>query len=282
MRTGRSFLLLAMSVVLLLAGSLAPAAATTFGQPDEGEHPHVGLIYFEQDGGIYRCTGTLIDPKVVLTAAHCLTGAEPNTRTWVTFQERVDIPSEALALPSAAFGDWLDANEDFISGVAHPHPKYDGFASFPAIYDIGAVVFAEPVTGIKVAELPSAGFLERLRPRDRAGFTVAGYGLQGFINPFFSAERDRYKGQVRFIEVNSTFTAKGQASAKFSNNPGKGNGSGGSCFGDSGGPVFYGEAVVAVVSWGITPCIGVDYQYRVDTADSLGFLADVLAGVRGE
>jgi len=79
------------------------------------------------------------------------------------------------------------------------------------------------------------------------------------------------------IEVNSTSNGD-QQSAKFTNNPGGGNGSGGTCFGDSGGPLFHGDSNVvgAVVSWGITPCIGVDYQFRVDTPTALDFLSQFL------
>ncbi len=66
-------------------------------------------------------------------------------------------------------------------------------------------------------------------------------------------------------------TNDGGQSAKFTNNPGLG---GVTCFSDSGGPIFFGTSnmVTAVTSWGITPCIGVDYNFRVDTAVALDFL----------
>jgi Trypsin len=251
----------------------------TFGVPDDGEHPYVGLVYFEAPSGVFRCSGTLISPNVVLTAGHCTEeGGVTNRRTWVTFDEEVVIPDDVLALPDAEFGDWLDEQDQFIEGMAVPHPQYDDFAQFPLTFDIGAVVLSENVTGLGYATLPVAGLLDGLKGKDKSGFEVVGYGLQGFINPFFGAERARYKGDVRLVEVKSSWTGKGLAGAKFSNSPGSGNGSGGSCFGDSGGPVFHGtNAVVAVVSFGNTPCIGVDFQYRVDTADSLAFLRGVIA-----
>ena len=70
----------------------------------------------------------------------------------------------------------------------------------------------------------------------------------------------------------------------FTNNPGKGSGSGGSCFGDSGGPAFWidpstGEEtniVMAVTSWGITPCVGVDYQFRTDIEAAQDFVRQFL------
>jgi secreted trypsin-like serine protease len=97
--------------------------------------------------------------------------------------------------------------------------------------------------------------------------------MQGYIKPFFTDTYARYQGKVRLVELNSTFDAG--HSAKFTNNPGTG---GGSCFGDSGGPVFSGNTnmVVAVVSWGITPCIGVDYQFRLDTPTALNFVRQYL------
>jgi secreted trypsin-like serine protease len=78
---------------------------------------------------------------------------------------------------------------------------------------------------------------------------------------------------VRLIEINSYFNGPG-SSAKFTNNPGRGNGKGGTCFGDSGGPIFYQNTPIigAIVSFGITPCIGVDYQYRIDTPTALDFI----------
>src|SRR5207253_6520517 len=100
-------------------------------------------------------------------------------------------------------------------------------------------------------------------------FTVVGYGLQGVIKPFASDIWARYVGTVKLLEINSK--NNGGMSAKFSNNPGTG---GGTCFGDSGGPIFYKDTsvVVAVVSFGITPCIGVDYNFRTDIETTQDFV----------
>jgi hypothetical protein len=250
-RASTRALLVALVMTLGLAAAAGPAGAVTFGQPDDGEHPNVGLVYFELPDGVFRCSGTLIAPTVVLTAGHCTASeGQPNLRTWVTFDERVDIPDDVLELPDDEFGDWLTTQPNFITGTAVPHPRFDDFAQFPAIFDIGAVVLDEAVVEIAPARLPRANLLDGLRGQERSNFTVVGYGLQGVINPFFGAERARYKGDVRLIEVQSAFT--GLASAKFSNNPGRR--SGGSCFGDSGGPVFHGsDTVAALVSWASRP-----------------------------
>ncbi len=103
-------------------------------------------------------------------------------------------------------------------------------------------------------------------------FTAVGYGVQGVINPFAGDDFARYNGTVRLIELTSFFNGPGQ-SAKFTNNPGNGNGSGGTCFGDSGGPIYQDTPIVtAVVSFGVTPCIGVDFQFRIDTSTALDFI----------
>ncbi len=44
----------------------------------------------------------------------------------------------------------------------------------------------------------------------------------------------------------------------------------------NGGPVFLRDTAIigAVVSFGITPCIGVDYQFRIDTPSVLDFIEE--------
>jgi hypothetical protein len=254
--------LLGLVLAVLLLAAVSTASATTFGVPDGDAHPYVGLIIFDDaEGPAWRCTGTLISPTVVLTAGHCAEGAVA-ARIW--FDADVD------ANPEYPFG-----GSTSVEGTPYYHPLYGGF---PQTYDVGVVVLDEPVTDRGYGALPAEGLLETMvrKPASERRFTVVGYGLQGYIKPFYSADRVRYRGDVTLIELNSTFA--GGHSAKFTNNPGLGNGSGGSCFGDSGGPVFVANSnvVAAVVSWGITPCIGVDYQFRMDTPFALEFVQQFL------
>lgn len=60
---------------------------------------------------------------------------------------------------------------------------------------------------------------------------------------------------------------------------GNGEGRGGTCSGDSGGPVFYGDTtsnvIVAVTSFGLNAyCRGVDFAYRTDQADVIAWILD--------
>ena len=264
-----------LCVALLAVASVA--SAITWGVPDGNEHPYVGTLLFQRGDSFYSCTGTLLTPRVMLTAGHCVEeGDEPNLRTWVSFAESITLPP--LNDRDAAIA-YLDANWLATEAVI-AHPEYNDYMAFPNTYDVGAVILSVP-QGMGHAELPPLGLLDTLvtgQGRKDREFTVVGYGMQGFIPPFYGDAYERRKGTVSLIEINSHFTGDEQ-SAKFTNNPGGGNGSGGTCYGDSGGPVFHGTSNVigAVVSFGITPCIGVDYQFRIDTPVAQGFINSVLA-----
>lgn len=256
----------------LLLGTATALNAVTFGEPDGTRHPYVGTIIFRTLSGYYACSATLLAPTVLLTAGHCTSeGGLPNFNTWAKFTPSISFPGRENYPSLGAYLD--DKKNGWIKGNAFPHPEYRDFAQFPATYDVGVVILKQRVPMIAYGALPPEGFLTTIRSARDNNFTVVGYGMQGYIKPFFEDIYERYQGKVRLVELNSTSDAG--MSAKFTNNPGIG---GGSCFGDSGGPVFYANTnmVVAVVSWGITPCIGVDYQFRVDTPLALDFLRQYL------
>jgi hypothetical protein len=272
-----------VGIVLVLAFvSAGVAYAITWGEPDADAHPHVGIVYFELPSGIWRCTGTLLSPTLLLTAGHCTAEyGVSNINTWVSFEPEIEFPPDLDLDDDEAFKAYLDAN--FIKAKeAIPHPSYADYSEFPNTYDVGVVLLnnEDAIMLDDYGELPPLGLLDSLtrgQGRKDRGFTAVGYGLQGYIPSAYSAMRARYRGKVSLIEVRSAYNGD-QQSAKFTNNPGKGNGSGGTCFGDSGGPLFHGDTNVigAIVSWGITPCIGVDYQFRIDTPTAQDFILPYL------
>ncbi len=243
----------------------------TFGKPDGNAHPHVGTLLFQQagDSRFFSCTGTLLSPTVMLTAGHCSGSVvvagnkrtlKPNTVTYVRFTEdalegRANYPSRQA---------WLDA-EWIKAERAIPHPQFNDFLDFPNTYDVGVLILPPNKDALKLpvyGALPRLGLLESLSGQNKL-FTAVGYGLQGAIQPFFSDLWARYVGTTRLIEVKSTRNGDSH-SATFTNNPGLG---GGTCSGDSGGPIFFETTNVigAITSFGFTPCIGVDYNFRIDT-----------------
>jgi hypothetical protein len=254
--------------VLLLFSTAAALHAVTFGEPDGIRHPYAGTIIFQTPTGYFSCSGTLLTSTVLVTAGHCTSErGTPNLKTWANFSPSISFSGRQNY---SSLGEYLDYKRNgWIPGDAIPHPNYRDFAQFPATYDVGVVLLKRRVALSAYGALPPEGFLTAIRSAADNNFTVVGYGLQGYIKPFLEDIYERRQGTVKLVELNSTFDAG--MSAKFTNNPGTG---GGSCFGDSGGPVFYANTniVTAVVSWGNTPCIGVDYQFRLDTQIALEFL----------
>ena len=78
-------------------------------------------------------------------------------------------------------------------------------------------------------------------------FTVVGYGLQ-LVKPVELGEKTRYVGTVSLVNLKSSLTDGWNI--HYSSNPGQGHGgSGGTCFGDSGGPVIHDGVIVGVNSF---------------------------------
>ena len=121
--------------------------------------------------------------------------------------------------------------------------------------------------------LPELDELDRMktrRGRQDVTFTAVGYGLQR-INPvFIEAERVRMFSRPKLNQINTPgFT--GDYSLLLSNN----HSTGGTCFGDSGGPNFIGTSnvIAGVTSFGLNGnCAGTGGVYRVDRADDLEWL----------
>lgn len=282
----------------------APAVAITTGQPDEGEHPYVGqLIFYVPDdpdprftdpGSWYNCSGTLVTPTIVLTAGHCTFGVGEDGESttvddgdgsggndvWFTVSEAADyegLPPSSTFVPDNdarydAWSSWFDSNPEWVRGTAYPHPEYDDAAFFE--HDLGVVVLDEPIELDDYGQLPTLDYLDQFAggPNNEERFEAVGYGLEKSRVNFAEGGDTRRKANLKLINVQS------DVYAVFSANKGTTH-QGGTCFGDSGGPILHDtgdtEIVVAVNSWAQNySCAGKSGAYRVDQPDDLSWLLE--------
>jgi secreted trypsin-like serine protease len=265
----RKTILTILSLGLLIL-SVAPASAVQFGTPDGNAHPYVGLLVFDVNGSpAWRCSGTLLSPTVMVTAGHCTYGTSGG-RVW--FESDVD-----SGIPNNGYPYGGGTSIEFKQ--IYTHPNYVDGAFY--LYDVGIVILKKPVRVGTYGTLAPVGLLDQIatqRGQQDQSFTVVGYGLQSVV-PTLQQDRVRYQGTVQLINSNTPYGIPAGTSASFTNNPGGGNGSGGTCFGDSGGPIFYGTStqIAAVTSFGINEnCRGTGGGYRLDTANDQAFITQFL------
>jgi secreted trypsin-like serine protease len=262
--TMRKKVVVVLAVLAILVVAVAPVGAITDGEPDNNRHPYVGLmVAFDDDGNrLWRCSGTLVSPTVFLTAGHCTEA--PAARAEIWFAEDVDAGMPGNNYPTT--GE--------VSGTTHTHPQYNPNAFY--LYDLGVVVLDEPLFMPTYGKLPTLNYLDQFAKGNKKNitFTAVGYGLQKSFPDAASwkvqADRVRLLSRPRLIQINSGNV--GDFSLLLSNNAH----TGGTCFGDSGGPNFIGNTnvIAGVTSFGKNGnCAGTGGVYRVDRADDLNWLA---------
>jgi hypothetical protein len=101
----------------------------------------------------------MLTEYVMLTGGHCTSecGAV-NHNTWVGFDPEITFPDTVV--DDATRIAYMDALWPL--GQAIPHPQYIDFAEWPNTYDVGVILFDEPVTWPEYGELPEIGLLETL------------------------------------------------------------------------------------------------------------------------
>jgi hypothetical protein len=247
------------AAAMLAAFTALPVSAVTDGELDGNRHPNVGLmVALDADGSpMWRCSGTLVSPRHYLTAGHCTYGA---ARVTIWFDADIDAGRPGNGYPVAGQ----------VFGTPYTHPLYPT-ASF-VVNDVGVVVLDGDFGAPPYATLPAVGQLDGLakrRGQQDTTFTAVGYGLQQSFPDAASWKENNVRVRMlatpRLLQINVPgFT--GDFSLLLSNNAH----TGGTCFGDSGGPNFIGSSLVigGVTSFGINGnCAGTGGVFRMDTAN---------------
>lgn len=250
--------------LMLVFSTIGVASAVTDGEPDGEGHPYVGLMVAQDEDGnpLWRCSGTLLSPTLFLTAGHCTEAPAAHVEIWFASDVESGIPDNGYPF-----------NGD-VGGTPYTHPQYDPNAFY--LYDLGVVVLDEPYVLDEYGALPELNELDQYatkRGQNKVTFTAVGYGLQESF-PDAAAwkennERVRMVAYPKLNQINGGIV--GDFSLLLSNNAH----SGGTCFGDSGGPNFIGDSNVigGVTSFGLNGnCAGTGGVYRVDRADDLDWL----------
>jgi trypsin len=283
----------AASLAALLLGA-SGAMAITNGQSDMGHHPYVGLmVALDKDGfPLWRCSGSELTPTVYLTAGHCTAAPAKYAVVWFAQGPVTTDPAYLAAVAASPTGAVSCFSASFTgypckgdaSGTTHPNPNFcnpcgSGSINF-ARHDTGVVKLTSSVSLSRYAQLPTPGLVDTLA--NKTPIDLVGYGVEFQAQipgnqlpqppPFYRWTGPKERNYAPAELVSGNFSNSNEF-LRVSLNPGQGKG--GSCFGDSGGPNLLGgtDTVLGDNSYvNNVNCGGVGFAQRVDLPDILNWI----------
>ena len=279
-RDVRRYMAMFAVALVALVGPGAPAQAVTGNFVPDFDHPFVGLVVFYDTDSVFvgRCSGSLLTPTLVLTAGHRVDGAA-SARVYFQQDAGLNYAPTTGVDPFTGYPETcVDASPCTTARLPYDF-GHGNFGGFPNTMDAGLVILDTPIYVGEYASLALPGSVDgldtRRGPQD-VTFTISGYGLSRTNPRFVDPYRSRLQVTTRPVNLNNVLTDG--FDLQTTANPGRGGG--GTCFGDSGGPVFYAttNTIVGVTSFGLNQNRrGVNFAFRTDQRVLIDWVCETAA-----